>query len=591
MGITVTGLATDLPIDTWISKLVAIKQEKIDAVQTKQDTLTTSQSALSTVKTEFSSLLSALETITDSSFGSTSDLFAQKTASSSNSSAVSASVTALASKQSLSVEVSSIATATVAKSASMVSEKMSAATSVDAIADDAITSGDFSIYVDNVKYTISVTNASSEAETSSTLTSIMDEIESKTGLTAEVTDGKLVLSGSSNIVIGSNADTSNFATTIGLTGTSGTSNTVLLANTSESLTGTTSGMPTITAGDFMIGTATITVEEGDTLADVIDKINNPEDSDTDPGVTAYWDSGSGKLVLTSTTEGATNIYIEAGTSNFTDVMGLTSSYVDGEGQTVKTLADGSQTLGKNASFSINGTSYTSSTNTITSDISGIQGLTLTLSAKTTSAATVTVGASTTGITSALNTFVSTLNTVLADTAEATGSDGYLNGESILTMIRNNLRSTATAAVDDADEGYKTLASIGITSGKIGSTIDDDTDQLVIDSEKLAAALADDPESVKKLLIGDGETEGVLTKLTTIVEDAIDPTDGYFVTKDATYTKQIDDLQDNIDKQTTALEEYQTSLESKFAAMEAVIATLNSQLDTINAVIEQTKNND
>ena len=37
---------------------------------------------------------------------------------------------------------------------------------------------------------------------------------------------------------------------------------------------------------------------------------------------AYWDDATGKLSITSKQEGASYINIEAGTSNFTDVMAL-----------------------------------------------------------------------------------------------------------------------------------------------------------------------------------------------------------------------------------------------------------------------------
>lgn len=49
---------------------------------------------------------------------------------------------------------------------------------------------------------------------------------------------------------------------------------------------------------------------------------------------AYWDDATGKLSITSKQEGASYINIEAGTSNFTDVMGFTTSEWNEDG-TVK----------------------------------------------------------------------------------------------------------------------------------------------------------------------------------------------------------------------------------------------------------------
>lgn len=587
MGITVSGLSSNLPISTWIEQLVAVKQEKIDSAESKQTALSTSQSALSTIKSNYSSLLSSMQKITDSSFGSLSDLFAQKSVTSSDSTKISATVSALASAQTVKVAVSHLATATTAQSTDTVSAKMTGTTLVSALAGGDVTAGDFSVYVDNTKYTISVA-------TTDTLNSVMSQIGSKTGLSASITDGKLTIndpSGLKNIVVGSNSDTTNFTRAVGLTKVSdssyASSNSVLLANSLSALTGTGAGLKSaVTAGTFEIGNATFTIDANTTMQDLISEINGNEDA----GVTAYWDVGSGKLVLNSTTEGAANINVEAGTSNFTDVMGLTTSTWNPNGSVATTMlrAD-TQTLGENAIFTINGTTMTSPSNTVTSDITGVQGLTLKFEDETTSDTTITIGANTTSATSAITSFVNAFNTAIANTDEATGSDGYLNGESVLTMIRNRLRSTVTSAVDGAD-GYKTLASIGITTGDVGASLDANTNKLVIDSEKLAAALTADPEAVKKLLIGDGTNAGVLTNLKSITEDAVDPQDGYFVTKYATFTNQIDDLQESIDKQTKALEDYRTSLENKFALMEKMIASLNSQLSTVQAVIDQTSNN-
>ena len=65
------------------------------------------------------------------------------------------------------------------------------------------------------------------------------------------------------------------------------------------------------------------------------------------------------------------------------------------------------------------------------------------------------------------------------------------------MIRNNLRQTVTAGIAGQTD-YTSLSSIGITTGAIGASITDDTDQIQIDSTKLAAALAANPDAVKQL---------------------------------------------------------------------------------------------
>ena len=132
----------------------------------------------------------------------------------------------------------------------------------------------------------------------------------------------------------------------------------------------------VTEGTFIIGDATFTIDENTTMQNLISQINSSEDANA----VAYWDSVDGRLVLTSRTTGSSFINVEAGTSNFTDVMGYTTTTRQADGITVdKTKLDiGAQEVGENAVFTINGTTYSSTSNTIESDISRITGVTINL---------------------------------------------------------------------------------------------------------------------------------------------------------------------------------------------------------------------
>ena len=587
MAIKMTGMSTDLPINDWITQLVQAKQVKIDAIVEDKAWAETSQSALSTVKTSYSSLLSSVEKLTDSSFGSTSDLFAQKAVSSSES-AVSATVTSLADVQTLDVKVTQLAKSTVAKGENTAAATMDGTTLVSKLAQGNVTEGDFSIYVDNQKHTISVASTDSVDD-------ILGRIQSETGLTATVTDGKLRIedeTATKSVVLGSNADSSNFLNAVGMTklseGVFESNMPELLADSTVALTSADAGFKEIIReSSFKIGNATFTVDSEKTMNDLVSEINASEDA----GVKAYWDSGSGKLVLESKTEGASNINIENISGNFTDVMGFTTSTFNPDDTVATTkLADNSQTLGTHAILEINGTEVISASNTVTSEVSGVQGLTLTLNEETEVGknSEVAIKRDDTSLLSSINIFVSDFNKVISQTDEATGSDGFLKGESVLNMIRNNLRSSVTSSVETEGE-YKTLASIGITTGEVGSSIDMDTDKLVVDEDVLKEALAKDPEAVKELLIGSTSGGGVMGKLETIVDGALDPVDGYFTARDKSMSSEISDLEDTIERKTEDLEAYKLRTEARFAAMEELLASLNAQLDTVNNVTEQVSN--
>lgn len=589
MSISVSGLGSGLDYDKWIEALVAVKQKKIDAVSSDIKSINTQESALTTLKSSYTSLLTSLQTFTDAL--STTSVFNQKSATSSSSD-VSVAVTSSAAVQNLKVTVEQLATSTTAKSASVAGSYVDADTKLSEISSGAVKDGYFSLYVNGAKQKITV-------DGDTTLGTLATTISNLTGVTASVgSDGKLTISGESSsdtLSIGASDDTSNFADVMALTQSDiGEGETKITSFTSSkslfdtdktaTLTSANFAAGKVTAGKFTIGSAQFEVKSDTTLDSLISEINSNEDA----GVSAYWDSNAGKLVLEATDGGAVNINVESdvagGGSNFTYIMGLTSS--DG-----KTLATNSQTLGTNAKLTINNTSITSSSNTVTSDISGIAGLTLTLNKETTSTATVAVTTDNSKATTAINAFVSAFNDVIANTDTATSKTGYLYGESNLSSIRNRLRTMISSS--NGNETYATLAAIGITTGAIGTAVGENTNKLTVDSTKLTEALTSNPDAVKKLLLGDSTagTEGIFSQMKTILDNSLDATNGYFVKREASLEKSVDRLNDKVDRMTTSLESYRAQLEKKFSAMDEIISNLKNQGSILDQYLNSTKKSD
>lgn len=570
-SITVSGLGSGLAYDSWISALVAAKQTDIDAVSAKVKAIKAQESTLNQVESTYTSLKAALEKFTKAL--DHDNVFKQKTVTSS-SSAVTATVSAYAEAQNVKVTVSQLATSTVATTAAATSAAyVDGSTKVSAVSSGAVKAGTFSVYVAGVKSSISITADQS-------LQDVVNNLNGISGVSASLSaDGKLTIgaSGASAVTVGSSSDTSNFGNVMSLVATTNlgvttysSSKSIFSTNPNATLTSAAFAAGTVTAGKFTIGSAEFTIDGTTTLNSLIKQINN----NADAGVVATWDANAGKLVLTATDEGAVNINVEAGTSNFTDIMGLTSG---------GNLAAGSQTLGTNAVLSINGTSITSSTNTVTSDISGITGLTLQLNDKTNSTANVAVTVDTSSAVNAVKSLVDAFNTAIAATDAATTTDGELHGETNLNSLRNSIRTIATAAVTGAD-GYKTLASIGITTGVIGTDVKANTNKLVIDEKALTAALTADPDAVKKLLLGDktAGTDGVLTKLQTAVDNSTNVINGYFVKRESSYEDQVSHLNEKITRMNSDLKAYQKTLETKFSAMDTLISNLKNQASVFDS---------
>lgn len=587
-SITFSGLGSTLDYASWIEDLVAIKQEEIDAVTAKKTAVSTTQSTLSTVKSAYSGLLTSIQKITDASYGSTTDLFAQKTTSSADSGIVTATATALASTQSLNISVSQLATSTVAKSANSVATSMTGSTSFEALSNGEAKTGTLSIYVNNTKYGIDIESGDTVDNILTKINGLKDVNDVSLGLNATITNGKITIASgdSSKIVVGSSSDTSNFANIMSLTRSAdglsySSSKSILASNTSVALTGGSAGFTSAIMADssFKIGDATFTIDSNTTLDGLISQIN----SSSDAGVSAYWDSTEGKLVLTADEEGATNIDIEDVTGNFLQSMGLTTNTYEVDGKTVKTssLNADTQTLGKNAILEINGNEITSSSNTVTSDISGIKGLTLNLNsvssvdsetglAETTA---VKVTSDNSSLTSALSSFVTAYNKVLSYTKTVTSIDGDLHGEATLNLIKNNIRGLAGQ-----------LSSLGITTGKIGSALTDDTDKVTLDADVLAKALKTNSEAVKKTLLGDETTDGVLDKLTKILDNSLSSTDGYFASKSSTLTDKISAYDKKITKMTASMGSYEKSLKNQFDSMDTMISTYKAQYNTFCSIL-------
>lgn len=587
MTITVSGLGSGLNYDDWIKKLVAVKQADIDKVNSQVSTFQKKENALTTIKNNYTSLLTNIQAFTQAT--SANNVFHQKTATSS-SEAITAKVDYTADAQSVSVSVDTLATATKAQSVSAVASYVDRDTKISDISEGALKTGSFSVYVDGTKHNLTI-------GANDTLGTVLDNLNGIEGVSASINNGKLTItkSGTSTVTVGSSSDTSNFSKVMSLvrdedTGAYTSSKAIFDTNTSAVLTTTQFDKGTVKQGTFTIGSANFTIGATTTLDSLIKQINN----NADAGVTAYWDSNSGKLALTATEEGATNINIQAGTSNFTDIMGLTTSTWNPDGSMATTqLATDSQDLGTNAVLTINGTQITSSSNTVTSDISGIKGLTLTLNEETDSTATVAIATDKTAAATAITDFVNAFNTVVSNTDKATASNGLLYGQSILNMLNTNIRKTATAAVQGED-GYNSLASIGITTGKVSSDVNADVSKLVIDTDKLNAALEDNPEAVMKLLAGNGTTAGagVLNKLEKLATDATNPTKGYFVSQEKSFEKQVTNLNDKIDTMTTNMQKYQAQLEAKFAAMDKLISSLQNSASIFDSYFNnKNKNSD
>ena len=572
MTISFSGLASGLDTSGWVEALVSVKQQKVTELKTDLATIQASKSTLTDARSAFNSLRTALEKLTDKKFGGTFDLFSKNSAKSSDESIFTATASGDAVRQDYDIAVQQLATYT----------KATSKNSASAVADDGtklsslgIKEGSLTVYVNGNKTDINI----EEDDTLSDLKSQLTAVGIKTEVDA---NGVMKISAQNEgdvVNIGATTDKSNLVSLIGLEkqedGTYLSSNSLFKASISSKLTSAESGFnEQITTGTFTIGSAQFTIDEKTTLSSLISQINNSEDAQA----TAYWDDTTGKLSITSKKEGASYINIEAGTSNFTDVMGLTETERDDEGNVVSTkMYTDAQELGQNAMLTINGTSIISTSNTVSSDVSRIAGVTLNLKKVSTDEegntknSTLKVSQDTSGLVDAVKSFVEAYNKTISKVDEVTAQGADLHGETSLTSITRTLKNYASSANTSNGGVYKLLSQIGISTGKAdGNNLSTDTSKLVFDEETFKKALEEDPASVESILAGEN---GVLNMMENTVEMSLKASVGFFDIKQSTLDSDIKKMEERITKQNKKIETYRTQLEDRFANMELMISQM------------------
>ena len=578
MSISFSGLASGLDTSSWVEALVSVKQDKIKTLQLDLTDLKSVKTTLNDTRSSVTSLRTALEKLTDAKFGGSFDLFGTNTATSTNKDIFTATATNDAARQSYDITVQQLASFTKAismHSASAVADDETSLTNLG------IKNGTLNVYVDGLKTAI-------EIEKDETLGDLKSKL-ADAGIDASVDEnGVLKLAAQEagkTINIGSTTDTTNIVSLLGISkqedGSYASTNSLYKATTATKLTAEDSGFnEKITEGTFTIGDATFTIGPKTTLSSLISEINKNEKAQA----SAFWDDATGKLTITSKKEGASYINIEAGTSNFTDVMGLTETERDADGNVVSSrMFTANQTLGDNAIFTINGTSMTSTSNTVTSDVSRLTGVTLTLNKVTTeedNPATLKVEQNSDGLVKAVESFISAYNGVMGKIDEVTATGANLKGDTSLTSFQRTIRNYANGSNTSNGGAFKLLSELGIsTANADGNSLSSDTTSLSLDKDKLLKALEEDPESVKSMLAGENGIFGMMEKS---VEQMLSATTGYFDIKQSTLDGDITEIETKITKQNNKISTYRKQLEDRFSNMELMIAQMQQNYSSFLA---------
>lgn len=576
MSIQFSGLGSGLDYSSWIEQLVAAKQAStITPLENKKTELENQNSALSTIKSSFSELQSALKAFTNIITGTDNDIWGKTNVTSSADSYVTATSSSGLATGGIKVSVEQLATNTVAQGVLNPGKLITADTKYSEVGNNQAKDGTFSFYVDNKRYEIEIDKKTD------TMGDIANKInEAAQGkVEAKVNDdGTFEISAlnGEKISVGAFSDTSNFASIMKLTEQTDTGIKSAYVQTSfltnKALTSAESGLSQpVTEGTIKINGVEFEIGPKTALQDLINEINSTEEAK----VSAKYDTLTNKLVFTSTETGEFNISLEAEGTNFFDVFGLTK---DGA------LAEGSQTLGQNAILTVNGNKIVSSSNTVTSESTGINGLTINALKVTdgsgedkVSEVNLTAESDLTDVKTALKEFVDAYNTITEQISEATAQDGYLEMDINMRSIQNELRNITSSIVSD-NGAFGMLSQIGISTGEAGLSVDDSATTLKFDEEAFDEAWARDSQSVKNLISGGytGDKTGIFDQILAKVDNALDPTTGMFAVKSESVSRLISTQEDRITRAYESLDSYESQLTKQFQYMDEMISKLQQQ---------------
>lgn len=304
------------------------------------------------------------------------------------------------------------------------------------------------------------------------------------------------------------------------------------------------------------GPASVTISASDSLNAIVGKINS-----------------SGLKVAASTFYDGTNYRIQlrgldTGKDNQVTLSGLDLGFGD-TGNLIQQASD--------AHVKVDGQDVYSSSNQINGAVSGV---TLAVSAKTTSPLTVSVKADAQGLVDKVQAMVTAYNAVISKVHTTAGygttgaSVASLSGDSTLRSLTDSLSNTLLSTVSSGTN-YPTLGSLGINLQKDGT--------LSLDSAKLTKAVTSDSASVISLLAGAGTGKGIMDLMSGVAKSFDEAGSGILAKKVETLTSQVKVWNTNVDSEQARIDNYTTMLQKQFSVMTTSISASKSMGEYLTSI--------
>jgi len=332
-------------------------------------------------------------------------------------------------------------------------------------------------------------------------------------------------------------------------GTAGITATTLLSE----IGGPANGSFTITDSSGDIGAVNITVDQIETVGELVDRIN-----DLGIGVTASINEEGDGIQVIDTADGEQTLTIE-------DIgAGVTAASLNIAGEAKAREINGQTVSALVGSSSFAGTSG--------------GGLVLTLKELSDAPITVTVGEDTSSVTSAAQSLVNQYNLLVdkLDTLTQFNADtnevGLLFGSNEALRVRSGFSRLLTGRINSAGN----LSSIG----QVGLRLNDQG-KMELDQGKLEAALAENPSDVENFFTT--ESTGLAHRLSDLADRLAGEENSLLLGRTETLGSQVLANNDRIESMNQRLDRERERLLAQFFAMEEAIAKIQSNQAAIDSI--------
>lgn len=362
-------------------------------------------------------------------------------------------------------------------------------------------------------------------------------------------------------------------------------------------------------------TLNITISASDSMSDLVSKLNSAT-TDSGLGVTANYDAKQGRLYIASEKTGEENAFTVDTSTNAAalSLLGINTDELEQESQYQEA---------EDAELVMNGVSYTSASNTFE-----VNGLSISINSSTNEEFTITTSNDTSGIYDMVKEYLSQYNTLIqkldtlynadkADKYDILTSDqkdemtedeitewnnkiktGLLAKDSTLYNVIQALKESMQRSFEVTDANGKTslmsLSTFGINTkgyfeaeenerGLYHIDGNDDDDYSKANADKLASAIANDPDAVTSFFTQ--LSREVYSKLGDLMKGS-QYSSAYTVYEDKLMASQYSEYTTKISNAEKDLEKKQDYYYSKFAAMEKALSKINSSSSSLGSMLGQ-----